>query len=176
MTEYISHGVPLQNYEPTAEDQRAQRKLEDLRAWARAEAAKLPRWSDEQFAEVEKMLRHARKNPPPQMPWRVRLFCGHVLEVARHADSKVPIEGVSDSATCGSCGGSVQLIVAFEPVGPVRVADAPGTVKRARRSASSSAKPKTKAELEAENAVLRAKLERLRRSVNAAPTGQAEPE
>ncbi len=176
VTEFRSHGVPLEQYEPTAGDRRAQQRLEDLRDWARAEAAKMPRWSDEQFSEIERLLRRARENPPPpQMRWYVRLFCGHILQVTRHADSETPTAHGSGSVVCSSCGGSVQLIVAFEPVEPVRTSDAPQPAKRARKGASSSGNPRTKAELEAENAALRAEVEGLRRPFDGASTARAEP-
>ena len=82
MTEYRSHGVPLEGYQVTKRDQRAQRDLEEMRKWVKIQVAKMPPWSDKKFAEMTQLLK-LDGPPPPRARWRVRLFCGHIVEVTR---------------------------------------------------------------------------------------------
>ena len=179
MTEYKSHGVPLELYELTAKDRRAQRDHEALREWARNEAAKLPRWSDEHFAEIEQMLRMAHKRPnTPQMRWRARLFCGHIVELSRTATSEIPTRN-SPEHECSSCDSSIQVIVAYEPIRPEAATRAPrrGRPTKLRQStATTPRRPRTKAELEVENAALLAEVERLRGQLEVAPMPADDPE
>jgi hypothetical protein len=179
VTEYKSHGVPLEQYELTTQDRRAQRRHEALREWARNEVAKLPRWSDEHFAEIQQIVRIAHRRPaPPQMRWRVRLFCGHIVELSRAATSEIPTRDTSEHE-CSSCDGSTQVIVAYEPISPeaaTRTLRGGRPTKLTQPTATTPRRSRTKAELEVENAALLAEVERLRGQLDAAPTPTVDPE
>jgi hypothetical protein len=161
VVEYESYGQPLESYELTRADHRAQREHEETTKCARQWAANSPAWSDEQWKAISALLSHSRDSyvPPPQMRWRVRPYCGHTTEIVCDATRSRPYppyqQGYRDER-CRECDGREQIIVAFEPVGPTpqpRNTTRPNTGKTPTRR---------KADLEAENAALRAEVERLR--------------
>ena len=162
MTEYRSHGVPLEEYELTKKDLRAQRDLEETQKWVKIQVAKAPPISPERWAETARLL--AREGPPPpEARWRLRLFCGHIVEATRYADCEVPNGGCQSYERCSLCDDGIdQLLVAYAPVAPLKPV---GTRRKAKPTESQQLAPpssRTKAELEAENAELRAEVALLR--------------
>lgn len=53
------------------------------------------------------------------MRWRVRLYCGHIVETRRHYTFVNPTAAGSSSMRCPDCGMDPARIVAFEPIGLV---------------------------------------------------------
>ncbi|MEV8023034.1 hypothetical protein AB0O76_43460 [Streptomyces sp. NPDC086554] len=109
------YGVPLERYQLSRADHRGQQEAVDVAAWVAEQIAKAPRMSDEQLETILEMLREPRP-PVEKMTWRVRLYCGHIREVARPRSWLRPYQGTSGKETCGDCGLDPALIVAFEPL------------------------------------------------------------
>jgi hypothetical protein len=158
-TGYHSHGVPLETYQLTKADHRAQKEMEDTCQWAREQAAKAPRWSDEKWRSINAIL--GRSAPTPAhllMRWRVRLYCGHIVQLTRQIENKNPFGLCFTDHRCPHHQNRQQVIVAYEPLGPLGPppADAAGASPTPRRETSSQKLKR----LEAENAELRAEIER----------------
>ncbi|MCK9928833.1 hypothetical protein MXD62_16885 [Frankia sp. Mgl5] len=124
---YESHGVPLKEYQLTRADHRRQEGSEDIRRhvdglaeqW-RAEEAADPVLRAGRQAAVEqalKILFEARTPDHDLMRWRVRLYCGHITETQRHAETARPTMHGSSSMKCPECSKDPSTIVAYEPIG-----------------------------------------------------------
>jgi hypothetical protein len=168
MTEYRSHGVPLESYKTTKKDHRSQHELEEMMKWVEIQVAKFPTRISEAKAQRLVSLLGLDEPAPQQMRWRVRLYCGHIIEVTRHAGDEVPNTSVCRYERCAPCTERKQMIAAYEPIGllpppPTQPATKPR--KRARTSVT-----RTKAELQSENATLMAEVERLRALRDDPPT------
>ena len=153
---YERLGTPLEDYQLTRRDRQWQRTLQEIREHARREAAKAPPLPAEALEKVAMLL----SQPTPDwqiLRWRVRLFCGHIVEARRHYEMKRPTDHGCSSERCPECGMDPAAIVAYEPLGlATEPVAAPATPwPRARSSWS-------RAELQAENARLREELRRLR--------------
>lgn len=117
MADYISHGVPLEEYELTRTDRRAQRDLEEMRKHVKIQVAKFSKTISPEAAVRLAELFQTDKPAPPKVRWRVRLFCGRITEVTRYAGSEAPNSGCQSYERCSECGGD-QVIVAYEALGP----------------------------------------------------------
>jgi hypothetical protein len=157
---YERLGTPLEGYELTRRDRQWQRSLQEIREYARRETAKLPPLPDEVLEKVAMLL--SQPTPDSQiMRWRVRLFCGHIVEARRHYEMKRPTDHGCSSQRCPECGMDPAAIVAYEPLG---LAAEPVAVPVAQRPRGRSSR--SKAELQAENARLRDELRRLRAEID----------
>ncbi|MGW6568446.1 hypothetical protein [Streptomyces sp. NPDC054975] len=125
--EYRSSGVPLEEYELTREDHRRQKQSEEI-----SEAVRLQVDEDiakcqagparaerrrQAFANVAKLMQSFKKADREIMRWRVRLYCGHIMEREAHYTYADPLSAGSYGRRCPECGGVRQTIVAFEPIG-----------------------------------------------------------
>jgi hypothetical protein len=128
---YRSYGLPLETYELNRKDHRDQKAAEDIRDAVKEHAAK---WEAEEAADPE--LREARRKTVDRgrtmirtfasqthdhelMRWRVRLYCGHIVETRRHHTIDEPTRHGSSSMRCPQCGIDPARIVAYEPLGLV---------------------------------------------------------
>ncbi|MEU2624645.1 hypothetical protein ABZ642_42155 [Streptomyces sp. NPDC007157] len=160
--EYLRHGMPLVDYQLAKADHRRQHEAVRLHEWVKRQLAMAPPWSEKKREQMLELL----GSPPP--PWefqrcRLRLYCGHIVEAARSRKSLRPDGGVCDKETCPECGLDPSVIVAFEPLGPL--ADPPperGSQKLDRSAQEPPTGRRSKAELAAENAAMRAELQALR--------------
>jgi hypothetical protein len=114
---YGSKGVPLEDYELTREDHRRQKQSEDTHEAVERmfKENPPPPLSDHQKVRLRELLR-----PQPDceiMCWRVRLYCGHVVETTRHCENDKPTNHGSASMRCPQCGMDPADIVAYEPIG-----------------------------------------------------------
>ncbi|MEV0410145.1 hypothetical protein AB0I68_04850 [Streptomyces sp. NPDC050448] len=92
--EYKSHGVPLEDYQLTRRDHRWQRELEGICDLARrqvdehlAEIRAKPEMAERQRENLEEVCKLMLSFKTPEhmiMRWRVRLYCGHIVETSRH--------------------------------------------------------------------------------------------
>ncbi|WP_223735566.1 hypothetical protein [Streptomyces purpurogeneiscleroticus] len=125
--EYRSSGVPLEEYELTRRDHRRQkqseessvsirRQVEEDNARCRADPAMAER-RRQAFENVAKLTQSFKKADHEIMRWRVRLYCGHIIETEAHYTYTDPIDAGGSSKQCPECGGAWQTIVAFEPIG-----------------------------------------------------------
>jgi hypothetical protein len=152
---YERLGTPLEDYKLTRRDRQWQRSLQEIREHARREAAKMPALPDEVLEKVATLL--SQPTPDSQiMRWRVRLFCGHIVEVRHHYEMKRPTDHGCGSQRCPECGMDPAAIVAYEPLGLAAEPVAAPMAQRPRVRPSRS-----KAELQAENARLRDEIRRL---------------
>lgn len=160
--EYLRHGVPLADYQLTKADHRRQREAVQVHEWVQRQLAKAPPWSDKHWEEMRQLL--GPPTPPWELQrWRLRLYCGHVIEATRNRNNPRADGGGCDEERCPECGLNPAVIVAFEPLGPA--AEPPAESSSLMSSRSTQQPPadrRSKAELVAENNALRAELESLR--------------
>lgn len=153
---YERLGTPLEDYELTRRDRQWQRTLQEIGEHVRREAAEAPPLPAEVLEKVAILL----SQPTPDwqiMRWRVRLFCGHIVEARRHYEMEGPTDHGCSSEHCSECGMDPAVIVAYEPLG---LAAEPATAPAAPRPRARSSW--SKVELQAENARLWRELRRLR--------------
>ncbi|MDQ0955669.1 hypothetical protein QFZ24_009592 [Streptomyces phaeochromogenes] len=160
--EYLRHGVPLADYQLTRADHSRQHEAVQVHEWLQRHVVQAPRWSDKHGEQMQDLL-----GPPTPawelQRWRLRLYCGHVIEATRLRKNPRPDGALGDKECCPECGLDPDVIVAFEPL---RAVAAPPPDKRSRMPSHSARKPpgdrRSKAELVAENEALRAELDTLR--------------
>lgn len=151
--EYHRRGVPLESYEPTKADRRRQEEAERTAERVREIVADWPPLTPEQRDKIALIL-GVRTPDHELMRWRLRLCCGHIVEITQHQDHQQP----SGSRICPECGLAPAAVVAYEPLGRVaeppnqQQLDAPPRSRSARRAADQ----KRTAELEQEVRPLRA--------------------
>ncbi|WP_130337617.1 hypothetical protein [Streptomyces sp. BK022] len=125
--EYRSSGVPLEEYALTRRDHRRQNQSEETgesirlqveedNAKCRADPARAER-RRQAFEAAAKLMQSFKKQDHEIMRWRVRLYCGHIIEIAAHYTYTDPISAGAYSKRCPECGEDEQTIVAFEPIG-----------------------------------------------------------
>ncbi|MFD9196439.1 hypothetical protein ACFWCA_50675 [Streptomyces phaeochromogenes] len=159
--EYLCHGVPLADYQLTRPDRSRQHEAVQVHEWLQRHVAQAPRWSDKHWEQIQDLL-----GPPTPawelQRWRLRLYCGHVIEATRLRKNPRPDGEFGDKERCPECGLDPAVIVAFEPLEPVA---APPPDKNSRMPSHSTWKPpgdrRSKAELVAENKALRVELDAL---------------
>ncbi|CAI7978112.1 conserved hypothetical protein [Frankia sp. Hr75.2] len=173
---YESHGVPLEEYQLTRKDHREQRISEDTQRWVERDIAKkkaeeaadpvLKAHRDEVARRAMAMI--ARWHTPDHelMRWRVRLYCGHIVETRRHAESARPTFAGASSMKCPECGKDPSDIVAFEPLG--LLAEPP---KPQEPAVPPAPKRPTRAQLERRLAELEAEVDNLRQRSNTSNHG-----
>ncbi|MEY9963312.1 hypothetical protein ABIA33_001345 [Streptacidiphilus sp. MAP12-16] len=164
--EYKSQGVPLEDYELTRRDHSWQRTIEDIRRHAHAE---VERHHAELRADPERLQRHREhvehvwkvfesfETPDYMiMRWRVRLYCGHIVETRRHSENDIPTKHGSSSMRCPECEKDPSAIVAYEPIGLVAPPPTlPAAVPRRPRTPTRTELEQRIASLEDENRRLR---------------------
>ncbi|MCC9707890.1 hypothetical protein E4N62_23080 [Streptomyces sp. MNU76] len=112
---YESHGTPLAEYRLTRDDHRRQEEKERSTAYVRRVVDSAPPLSAEVASKLRDLLGpFPRRSPSDYMRWRVRLYCGHIQEVACLLSEPRP----ASEARCKECGKNPSVIVAFEPDGP----------------------------------------------------------
>jgi hypothetical protein len=119
--------VPLETYELTRRDHRDQKTAEDIRDSVKKQLAQLdaegvadPALRDRRQAKRREALGILYSSPTPDwqiMRWRVRLYCGHIVETGRHCEVDEPTRHGSSSMRCPECGMEPDRIVAYEPLG-----------------------------------------------------------
>jgi hypothetical protein len=100
--------------------------------------------------------------PHDRMRWRLRLYCGHVIEKTAHHTHKTLHAAFTGSTSCTECGLDPAVVIDGEAIG--LLAERPGATKAAAPAPQStrSGKP-TKAALGARVRELEEELERLRK-------------
>jgi hypothetical protein len=168
--EYRSSGVPLEEYELTRGDHRRQKQSEEIsesvrrqveedNAKCRADPARAER-RRQAFENVAKLMQSFKKADHEIMRWRVRLYCGHIIETEAHYTYTDPLSAGAYGRRCSECGEDRQTIVAFEPIGlrgepPEPTESTPPPPPKKPTRADLERRVKT---LEKENERLRAKL------------------
>lgn len=108
-------------------------------------------------AQVEDLGRLLNRAPTPDhqlMRWRLRFFCGHVVEKRSHISHKAVHSAFMGSSSCAECGLDPATIIDAEPLGPVAQTPKPATAAAPRKP--------TRAQLEARVHELESELARLR--------------
>lgn len=120
MDGYEHLADPGSDWAPTKKDQRRQREREELVLAARRMAAGAPPVSDETLARVAALL--ARPTPPTELVnWRLRLFCGHVVNRTAHHTHTTIHGAFMGAVACAECGLDPATIVGAEALGRVAV-------------------------------------------------------
>lgn len=120
-------NTPLEAYELTKRDYREQKTAESIHAHVEKLSAE---WRDEELQDpvlarkrserVRETLRRFMQSPTPDhmiMRWRVRLYCGDIVETTRHSENEEPTRHGSSSMQCPTCGMNPARIVGYEPIG-----------------------------------------------------------
>lgn len=103
--------------------------------------------------------------PHELMRWRLRLYCGHVVEKRSHVTHRTVHSAFMSSISCDQCGLDPATIVDGEAIGLLE--QPPAATRRVRTAAASRstrARKPTRAELETKVRALEAEIERLRGS------------
>lgn len=103
------------------------------------------------------------KEPHELMVWRLRLFCGHVVERRAHYTHRTVHAAFTGSVSCPECGLNPAVIIDGEAIG---LAGEPPSAPRRKTTPSSPQVKPTKAQLAARVRELEAEVERLRRDVD----------
>ncbi|MFD9422986.1 MULTISPECIES: hypothetical protein [unclassified Streptomyces] len=125
--EYRSSNIPLEEYELTRGDHRRQKQSEEIsesvrrqveedNAKCRADPAKAKR-RRQAFENVAKLMQSFKKADHEIMRWRVRLYCGHIIETEAHFTYTDPLSAGAYGRRCSESGEDRHTIVAFEPIG-----------------------------------------------------------
>ncbi|KPM56419.1 hypothetical protein ACG83_00145 [Frankia sp. R43] len=124
---YESRGVPLEAYELTKADHREQKSSEEAARWVEELLAKkqaeeaadpvLKAGRDAAGRKAMEMIASWRTPDHELMRWRIRLYCGHIVETRRHAETARPTMHGSSSMKCPDCSRDPSTIVAYEPLG-----------------------------------------------------------
>ncbi|GHJ34629.1 hypothetical protein Sm713_02380 [Streptomyces sp. TS71-3] len=117
----------MESYELTRKDHRGQKESEEISEWvqrqveedvakcradpARAECRR------QAFEDVARLMQSFEKRDHEIMRWRVRLYCGHIIETEAHYTYSDPVSAGAYSERCPECGRDSLTIVAFEPLG-----------------------------------------------------------
>ncbi|MFG2213064.1 hypothetical protein [Streptomyces sp. NPDC048638] len=165
--EYESCGVPLADYQLTRGDHRQQEQSEDCGRWVEkvlaekeAEERADPALKERRDKAADRALKSLLSYKTPDheiMRWRVRLYCGHIVETRRHRENSNPTLHGSSSMRCPECGKEPSAIVAFEPLG--LAGESPGASKVVP---APPPKRLTRAQLERRVAALEKENQRLR--------------
>lgn len=129
-----------------------------------ARCCPMPPLSPAQREKIGRILR-VPKQPHELMRWRLRLYCGHVVEKRSHFTHTALRSAFTGSISCDQCGLDPATIVDSEAIGLVEEAPAASTrVRAAPTRRSGGLRKPTRAELETRVRELEAELERLRSS------------
>lgn len=118
LSAYVAVGDPDIPYVPSRRDLRRQTAAERSREVALA--PDWPRPSRDALIRAKERFDWVLSNPPPDhmlMRWRLRLFCGHVVEETAHADHKDVARAFGGTRCCSECAQDPVVIVAARPLG-----------------------------------------------------------
>jgi hypothetical protein len=98
-------------YRPSTKDRRRQKQAVEIQEWVEREVAKAPPLTEEQGRRIRALLFPVE--PPPLTTWRLRLFCGHLVDRSAHRSyTTVQRAFASGPHACPKCGLSPATIVA----------------------------------------------------------------
>lgn len=112
-----------------------------------------------QIDQLRRLLFSNPTQPHELMRWRLRLYCGHIVEKTAHYTHKTVHAAFTGSTSCAECGLAPATIVDAEPIG--LAGDPPATP---RNAPSPPVRKPTRAQLEARVRDLEAEIEELRGS------------
>ncbi|GAB3971027.1 hypothetical protein GCM10029978_045440 [Actinoallomurus acanthiterrae] len=159
LTDYEHLGDPDAEHVLERRDQRRQQSLVEIAEAAKRAAAKMPPFKPEQIAKLRAIFQAtAQQSETELMRWRLRLYCGHVVEQTAHRSHKTIHQAFTGSSRCPECSLSPAMIIAAKPLGTAGTApvatSTPRTEDRPRRRTRKELEARI-VELEAENEALR---------------------
>lgn len=120
LSEYQRTGDLSAPFSPTKAVERSQQQAQKLHDYVEEVVAKAPPIPPDARDEIVESLRPYAKAPKPaQMRWRLRRYCGDVVEEAADEKHHDPDEAFKHSDRCPACGRRPSLIVDAEPIGLV---------------------------------------------------------
>ncbi|MFF9457172.1 hypothetical protein [Streptomyces flaveolus] len=168
--EYRSKGVPLEEYKLNRWDHRRQKQSDEGREHIRLQVAEdnakcradpvMAERRRQAFENVAKLMQSFKTEDYEIMRWRVRLYCGHIIETKAHYTYADPIDAGGYSKRCPECEKDDLTVVVFEPIG--LLGEPP---KPAAPQPPPPPKEPTRAELERRVKALEEENERLRSKV-----------
>ncbi|OLT43330.1 hypothetical protein BJF86_00540 [Serinicoccus sp. CNJ-927] len=124
LTEYEQRGGLETPFELTKKHQRAQEESGRIREHAHRLAQQAPPLRPGQVSELSRLLGH-RTPPHELMRWRLRLYCGHVVETTSHYTHKTLHSAFTGSTCCPECELDPATIVDGEAIGLAEEPPAP---------------------------------------------------
>lgn len=168
-TEYERRGNLETPFELTKKHQRAQEESERIREHAHRFAQQAPPLKPEQVAELSRLLGH-RTPRHELMRWRLRLYCGHVVEKTSHYTHKTLHSAFTGSTRCPECELDPATIVDGEAI--CLAGECPAPLKPV--TPTQSRRP-TKADLETRVQELEEEVDQLRRELDSRDAGTRSP-
>lgn len=118
LSDYEPCGDPLVEHRLTRAHERRQEDAERTTEYVREIVAKAPPLSDEQVVKLRAIFAGVREQPPSElMRWRLRLYCGHVVERTAHRTRQTVHAAFTGSLRCPTCGLDPATIIAAAPLG-----------------------------------------------------------
>lgn len=119
LSEYHLTGDLSAPFSRTKKIERAQEQAQKLHDYVQEVVAKAPSIPPDAREQIAALLRPYAKAPKPtQMRWRLRRYCGDVVEESADEKYLDPDEAFKHSEQCPACGRKPSVIVDAEPVGP----------------------------------------------------------
>lgn len=114
---YEHRGDPLAEHVLTRADHRRQEDAERMAEHVRKIVDNAPPLSAEQATKIRSLLFGTPTPRRDLMRWRVRLYCGHVVEWTAHRTHMTISSALSVGRACPTCGLDPATIVAAVPLG-----------------------------------------------------------
>lgn len=118
MSAYQRKGDLPAPFNPTKKIERAQEHAQKLHGFVQEIVAKAPPIPLDAREQIAALLRpYANAPKPAQMRWRLRRYCGDVLEETADETYLDPEEAFKHLEQCPACGRKPSVIVDAEPIG-----------------------------------------------------------
>lgn len=118
LSEYRHLGDPLAAHVLTRADHRRQADYVATVEHVREMVAAAPQLSNDDIAGLRAIfVRIARQPRSNLMRWRLRLYCGHVIERTARRENKTIHEAFAGECPCPTCGLHPSIIIAATPLG-----------------------------------------------------------
>ncbi|MEV5704775.1 hypothetical protein [Actinoallomurus sp. NPDC052274] len=158
LTDYEYLGDPDADRTLDFRDHRRQESFVEMAETAKQAAATAPPLEPEQIATLRAVFHASARRPDSElMRWRLRLYCGHVIERTSHISNKTVHQAFTGCARCSECGLYPATIIAAKPLGSPSasaITSTPDAGVPLRRPTRKELEARI-AELEAENEALR---------------------
>lgn len=105
-------------FNPTKKTERAQQQAQKLHDYVQEIVAKAPPIPPDAREQIAALLRPYGNAPKPtQMRWRLRRYCGDVVEETADEKCLEPDQAFKHLEQCPACGRKPSVIVDAEPIG-----------------------------------------------------------
>ncbi len=118
LSEYQRKGDLVSPFNRTKKVERAQEQAQKFHDYVEEIVAKAPPIPRDAREQIAALLRPYGNEPKPaQMRWRLRRYCGDMVEETADEKYLDPDEALKHSEQCPACGRKPSVIVDAEPIG-----------------------------------------------------------